>query len=126
MVMKIGNIFHQDGMERESHKVGSLSYLPYSHRVLLEIDAFKIGLQCCIPFAERVEQAPFIEEGTDLNFDNIWVGWIYTESNQTGPAYQIILKVDPVPAFVAREFRNMKSIKRPSSHRMVLEARQGK
>jgi len=121
--MKIGNIFHQDGMERGSHKIGSLSYLPYSHRVLLEMDAFKIGLVCCIPFKETVEQAPFIENG-DVYYENIWVGWIYTESNEDGPAYQIVLKVDPVPAFVAREFRNMESTKRPSSHRLVLEVRQ--
>ena len=121
--MKLGNIFHEDGMERRAHKIGSLSYLPQFSRALISLDAWKAGLVCCIPFTEEADKAPHI--AGDLYYHDIWVGWIYTESNNNSPAYQIVLKVDPTPAFIVCEFRKQESIKRASSHRMVLEVREG-
>ncbi len=117
--MKIGNIFfrRQGAVERDK-SFGSLLYDPIEHKCTLALNGFRFGQFCCIPFPS-VEDPPYLKgdimvslgaykhEG-GLEREYMWVGWVWTESNNKGPAYQGMLEIDPTPVFAVKHMLEMK------------------
>jgi len=61
-------------------------------RVALESGVNKVR-GCCIPY-ESVKDPPYIAGDLQLGQKRTKIGWVYTESDQRGPAYQVILERD--------------------------------
>ena len=99
--MKLGNIFYSDNGNK---RIGFISYVP--HRCSIGLTGWRDGLVCCIPFTPN---APFLEGTITYGHGKKQrrVGHIYTESDQRGPAYLMVLEHDPWSAWLEREERRM-------------------
>ena len=105
-----GIAFERETWAKEFVRIGKLWYNPAEHHCSLMLHGFRFGQFVAKPY--DMDVAPFLkgdikiqsgeyEKDGSLIKDYLWVGFIWTESNQRGHVYNIRLEVDPMPIVLA-------------------------
>ena len=111
---RLGRIFYErpSGLKQQT-SFGVICFDDASRECTVGLQAWRQGHVCCLP--QNPDTAPFLRG--DLMFETqvddmarkqfLKCGFLWTESDQRGPAYQVILELDPTPSLLLRELRRM-------------------
>jgi len=107
----------------ERAKIGEPQYKPFGkvwydsdqHKCSILLNGWRQGQSIAKPYS-KVTNAPYINGDISIFSgeyeDNgltkkkyLWCGFIWTESNQQGVVYQIILEIDPTPLMVCKQIK---------------------
>ena len=96
--------------ESKFYTIGKLWYSPDDHHASLLLHGFRLGQHIAKPYANA--DAPYLKgdilcqtgeysKAGSMVKDYLYCGWIYTDTNQDGVLYQIILEVNPLAMLLA-------------------------
>jgi len=113
-----GVAFERKTLSQDKYKnVGKIWHDEINHRASILFHGIKLGHLFAKPF-KTVEDPPYLkgdlmiqtgeyQQGEEIKKEYMWCGWIWTESNQHGCIYQIVLEVNPMPVMVARSVQDV-------------------
>ena len=108
------------GDAKQFIRIGKLWYDSMNHHASLMLHGFRFGHFIAKPYDQKnppyikgdikILTGEFEKEGS-IKKDYLWVGFIYTDSNQDGTIYQIRLEVNPIPALMAKAINSKTEVK---------------